>query len=258
MSLPTQLKTTRMTDATTGDQIDNQVANLETAICDMFGVPIDTDIANAGFLWDATGLKKTIFQDNAADPNAVGQIARNGKILKFHDGGVRSIPLSLAGDAVESVVHSTASPQTLYSATILGGTLGTTGMIDGYVDLFINSILNGSNLTIALSYGGQTLTGPQLSNATGSTQSNFGIRANFRLGARNSATAQRWSASFQIGAEGAALNWGGVSNLWNVHRMGFLTVDSTIDQILAVTTTWSAASVSNSVNSEGFEIHRLR
>src|SRR5689334_20865728 len=104
MSLPTSLQSLRMTDATTGDQIDNKVGDLEKAICDLHGIPIDTSITNAGFLWDATGLKKVIFQDNAADPAAAGELVRKGKYLEWHDGGVRRIPYSIGGSANEPTV----------------------------------------------------------------------------------------------------------------------------------------------------------
>src|SRR5689334_9185075 len=86
MALPNSLQALRMTDATTGDQVDNKVGDLEKAICDLHGIPIDTPINNPGFLWDATGLKKVILQDNAADPAAVGEFNRNGTAWAMHNG----------------------------------------------------------------------------------------------------------------------------------------------------------------------------
>ena len=49
MALPNQLRSARMTDATAANLIDNNVADLEVAIADIFGVPINTPI-NAGFV----------------------------------------------------------------------------------------------------------------------------------------------------------------------------------------------------------------
>ena len=248
-----------MTNATTGDLIDDGVSALETAICDIHGIPINTNIANAGFLWDATGLKKVILQDNAADPAAAGELVRNGKQLRWHDGAVRRIPYSIGGSGLEPTVFNTAIQTTVYSQTISGGIIGTDGMLEGYCDLFINTILTGVTLEIRLIYGSQLMFAPQLNNTSGSTWTGFGIRIDFRLGARaNSAAAQRWSATVRIGAEVAALNWGGIASLWNVSRAGFLSVDSTIDQNFQVDVIWSSASVSNSLNGEGFEIRRLR
>lgn len=86
MALPNQFKAARMTDATFGNTIDDQMGNLEKAACDIFGMPIDTNIAAALFEVVAAGLKKVILQNAAADPAAVGELLRNAGLLKFHDG----------------------------------------------------------------------------------------------------------------------------------------------------------------------------
>ncbi len=88
MAIPNMLKAARMTDATIGNQIDNQVGALEVAICDILGIPIDTNITAALFEVVAAGLKKIILQNGAADPAAVGELMRNAGLLKFHDGSV--------------------------------------------------------------------------------------------------------------------------------------------------------------------------
>lgn len=54
-TLPQQLKSARMTDATLGSSIDNEVGNLEKALADILGIPIDTNITNAAFTISATG-----------------------------------------------------------------------------------------------------------------------------------------------------------------------------------------------------------
>jgi len=86
MSLPTSLQMLRMTDATVGDQIDNKVSDLERAICDIFGIPIDTQISAAALEIVAAGLNSMIMQDAAADPALAGYLRRNATRLKFHDG----------------------------------------------------------------------------------------------------------------------------------------------------------------------------
>src|SRR5262245_22512336 len=88
MTLPAKLQSARMTNATLGSQIDDNVGALEQAVCDILGMPIDTDIAAALFEIVAAGLRMVLLQDSAADPSAVGQIRRNGAALKFHDGTV--------------------------------------------------------------------------------------------------------------------------------------------------------------------------
>jgi hypothetical protein len=88
MALPNQLKAARMSDSTLGNTIDDNVGDLEKALCDLLGIPIDTAIAAALFEVVAGGLKKVILQDAAGDPAAVGQLLRNAKRLKYHDGSI--------------------------------------------------------------------------------------------------------------------------------------------------------------------------
>src|SRR5262245_6184089 len=86
MALPQQLKTARMTQATLGSQIDDNVGALEQAVADILGAPVNTDITNAIAEIVAAGLKSLYFQDAAADPTVNGQLRRNGTALKYHNG----------------------------------------------------------------------------------------------------------------------------------------------------------------------------
>jgi predicted nucleotidyltransferase len=88
MALPNQLRGARMSDSTLGNTIDDNVGDLEKALGDLLGIPIDTNISAALFDVVAAGLKKVIFQDAAGDPAAAGQLLRNSKRLKYHDGSV--------------------------------------------------------------------------------------------------------------------------------------------------------------------------
>ena len=63
MALPNQLKTARMTNATQVSQVDDEVGNLERAIADILGIPIDTDIALALKGWQ-------LIQSQAASTSA--------------------------------------------------------------------------------------------------------------------------------------------------------------------------------------------
>jgi hypothetical protein len=205
-----------MTDATTGDQVDNKVSELEQALADILGIPIDTPI-------------------------------------------LKPMPLSLVGSVLEPAIANTAVQTDMYSEIIPGGTLGTDRMLEGFSDLFVNTILNGSLLTISLIYGGVSLMGLQLANFSGITQVTFGVRADFRLIGRGATNQQKTSGHFSIGAEVPTLSWGGVASLWDISRSNpLITVDSTIDQTFRVAATWSVASPTNNVSGQGFEIHRLR
>lgn len=84
MALPNRFRIARMTDATLAVNIDNEVGNLEQAICDILGIPIDTDVAAKLFAASAAGLTGIVFQDLGADP-AASILARRGLKLLFND-----------------------------------------------------------------------------------------------------------------------------------------------------------------------------
>ena len=60
-TLPNQMKAARMTGATLASTIHTQVGNLETAITDILGIPIDTNVGKAGFTFSASGLTTVKF-----------------------------------------------------------------------------------------------------------------------------------------------------------------------------------------------------
>ena len=49
MAVPNSLRSARLTNATLGSSIDDEIGLLERALCDILGIPIDTDIAAALF-----------------------------------------------------------------------------------------------------------------------------------------------------------------------------------------------------------------
>lgn len=214
MALPKSLQTLRLTNATTGDQIDDKIAALESDIADILGVQLDTPI-------------------------------------------VRPTIRNLSGSVSEFNISSTAAQTAVYTTTIPGGTLGIDGMLEGSCDIYINSILAGSYLQLNTYYGGQAITAIQLLNATFTLQSGP-LRVDFRLSARDSVTAQRVFQTASIGTQENNFCWGGQSFSWNYHTATFLTVNSAVDQLFQINIIWSSASAGNSLNSEGFEIHRLR
>jgi len=85
MALPDQLLSARMNDATRCILIDNHLAAFEGATSEILGIPLNTDIAAAGFLFDLLGLTRINLQDLAGDPAAAGDLARNATLLKWHD-----------------------------------------------------------------------------------------------------------------------------------------------------------------------------
>jgi hypothetical protein len=69
MALPKQLKTARMTNDTLGVDIDNRVADIELALCDIFGFTVDTDITESPVQFDNAGrFTKALLRLKAAAP----------------------------------------------------------------------------------------------------------------------------------------------------------------------------------------------
>jgi len=245
-----------MTNATTGDQVDDRVGDLEVALCDLFGVPIDIPVAAPGFLWDATGLKKIILKDNAADPSGAGQLARNGDRLLLHDGvAVRQITNQIIKDVTEPAVANSSIEASLYSQFIQGGVLGTAQVLHGTVSFFVGTMLPGATVSVRLYYGGQLFFNPVLFNNTASQQGVFGLHCQFRIHARNSATSQVASARIEVAPINPALNFGPTS-AFSTFNLALISANSAIDQTLQVNILWSAASASNSIQGVGLLVWR--
>jgi len=69
MSLPKQLKSARMTNDTLGIDIDNRVADIEQALCDILGFTVDVDVTESPFSCDNSGrLTKALMRLKAAGP----------------------------------------------------------------------------------------------------------------------------------------------------------------------------------------------
>jgi hypothetical protein len=69
MALPNQLKSARMTDATLGSDIDNKVAEIEQALCDIFGFVINTNVTESPSSFDNSGrFTKALLRQLAAGP----------------------------------------------------------------------------------------------------------------------------------------------------------------------------------------------
>lgn len=57
-ALPQQFSTTRMQGSTSANQIDDKHSEAESAIADILGYPVDTNISNAAFVADASGVRE--------------------------------------------------------------------------------------------------------------------------------------------------------------------------------------------------------
>lgn len=86
MSLPNRLKSARMDNSTDGNLIDDRVGDLEKALCDLLGLPIDTDITLPLMSVVAGGLVSLFLRPAGSDPSTLGELRMNSAILKYHDG----------------------------------------------------------------------------------------------------------------------------------------------------------------------------
>src|SRR5262245_3998973 len=84
--LPNQLRTARMTKGTLARDIDTEVGNLEQAIADILGVPIDTDIAQSLFAAAPNGLQQIALIDTGTVPIGYGRIQMMGSRLLLNNG----------------------------------------------------------------------------------------------------------------------------------------------------------------------------
>ncbi len=108
MALPNKLEAARMTNSTTASTIDNEGGDLETAISDILGIPIDTNISNKLLTVVAAGLTKVMFTDLAGSPSASGELARNGTALEYHNGTVAKV-LTNGWELIQSQTASSSS-----------------------------------------------------------------------------------------------------------------------------------------------------
>lgn len=134
-----QLKTARVTNATQGkDQLPARIAEIEAALAFILGVPLDTLINNGLFTVDGVGLKTIKFQDLGGAPSALGNLARHGSLLKYHDGTSgrtvwhtgTQIPL------VKTVNQSVTSSTTPVNDNALGTALEVGGFYDFTAQIF--------------------------------------------------------------------------------------------------------------------------
>jgi len=98
-----------------------------------------------------------------------------------------------------------------------------------------------------------------VNNLTVSTVVGLAVRFEFSLSSRvGSESSQRFFVRGAITTEQPALSFGGVSSLWNVSRHVAITANSASDQNFQIDAIWSGASISNSLEGYGYEIHKVR
>ena len=199
MALPQQIKTARMTDATQASTIDNEAGNIEQAIADILGIPVDTNITKALFAVVAGGLNKVILQDLAGDPAAAGELARNGTRLLLHDGNAaRMFPVILDRDVTSQEVINTTTETTIYSFTVPANTLGSDRAIRlTLIGDHLKNIGGADTITIRIKFGATTIFSSVLN--TGASADRRAILIEFFLSANNATNAQVASTHYLMG-----------------------------------------------------------
>src|SRR5262245_54628635 len=159
--------------------------------------------------------------------------------------------------SVETTVANTITATQVYSITVLGGSIGNNGVLRGEVVLNINSILNGANLTVSLSWGGTSFFNAKFNNGTGATIGTFPIISRFTIHNRNNNPASQFcSATAHTEAFTNSFLVFGAQPLRESSCAHGETVakDSTANQNIAVSLQWSAASASNSATALLFNL----
>lgn len=91
MALPNKLLNARITGTSVVSDFPARLSELENALADIFGVPLDIDVVAALLTVASVGLQKVHLQDTFGDPTTLGHIARNANALKYFDTAVRTI-----------------------------------------------------------------------------------------------------------------------------------------------------------------------
>lgn len=146
-ALPNQLKAARMSDATLASTIDTHVGDIETAIADLLGITIDTNIGRAGFSFSASGLERIKFMA-LADPGTpvsgdMWLSSTTANTLKYYD-----------GTATRSLVDLSLT-QTLSNKTFVAPVLGTptSGVATNLTGLPISTGVSGLGTGVATFLG---------------------------------------------------------------------------------------------------------
>lgn len=244
-----------MSDATLGSTIDNHVSDLEIALGDLLGIPINTNIAAALFEVVATGLNSIILQNAAADPSAAGIIRRNGGILRYHNSQlVGSIPLFIDRQNPAVTVANSVAETELWNFVIPAGMLVTQGRIRATQYGQINSILPGAVLTLRFNWlGVSVVTTIDIVGGATTLRTNVRFRNVFELfmnGAQNSWRASLMGVMSVVEAEGGNDHPG-----WNVSNGPICAMEDNANgatdmssaRTLQATAQWDSASASNSL-----------
>ena len=156
MALPQQLKTARLSNATAVSSIDNVIGELEQAVADILGVPVNTDITEAvgggrakyAQITDSAAIANTTVETAfnktytiPANSLAVGNVVKVRAFGKYSSNSLSSLTLRirLAGSWMFSVVNGAAQTGTdmAWYAEAIGiiRAIGASGSIENGVGL---------------------------------------------------------------------------------------------------------------------------
>ena len=132
MALPQQLKTARMTTADLGNTIPTNFGNMESALCDIFGFTVNSNITASAMSFDNSGrITKALVEQLAAGPvgwrfrnstnNAEMRVCVSGSTLQFDQNvqppGTEAVPnwvtrfsIDLTTGALTGSAFSTTNP----------------------------------------------------------------------------------------------------------------------------------------------------
>jgi len=141
MALPNQINAQVPAGSDLPSTLDNRLRNLALATEDILGIPDQTNISNAGFLFASDGLSSIAFQNTARTPSTNGHLQRNAAELAYYD-GTSSYNLVLDSRT------GTLSNKTLVNATLNSPTFSGTVSTLTLDSPTINTILSGNAIPL--------------------------------------------------------------------------------------------------------------
>lgn len=152
-------------------------------------------------------------------------------------------PISISGSSI-------TTEQTVFSVTVPGNTLGTTGAIES--TLFVTGLnFNSGTFTMNLYYGTTVIATWNGTKTNSLTPVGF---LKLRVMASGATNSQRGSLYLHCGT--AASN-ADIANFVNQLQTGTAAIDSTLSQVYKLTVTWSSTDASNTFNIDGYVVNKL-
>lgn len=212
--------------------------------------------ALAGTSGTPSAANKYVTDDDTSDSSTADEVVRydgNGDVdVPATPGGANKAASktyvdSIAGstkilvDTSQVTVTDQQADTTIATTTVTGSSLGTNNAIEVYIPISNLTFddLNNSQVIVKLKYGGSTVTSLVLTADGSSTFTDWEGEIKFVLAASGATNTQKASGTLFVTPAGSAITSGSDSGL--AYGTGTSAVDSTSNQTLEITASWSNA-----------------